>query len=228
VTTVAAFWKEHYAHVVTMGRPWLDSSNVRTQHQYFSVALEAAGDVAGNACLDIGCGHGQLAMTLQALGARTVTACDLMPTLVEANRRREPAIDWRQGDLLDPEFVAGLPVYDRVFVVEILQCVDIFRVLPGLWDRVSRGGRLIGTIANSHCPIVQRTVARYGGTYQAVDEQMLHDLARSLGDVELCAVRGLTFAPDQRIAPYALGPWNARLNSEPPPNRLNFVLLKSS
>jgi sugar transferase EpsL len=62
------FWSSYYGEVFEQQKPWLDYSNARVQAQTFGLA--AAGPVDGAACLDVGCGWGQLARALVALGAR--------------------------------------------------------------------------------------------------------------------------------------------------------------
>ncbi|WP_190134995.1 class I SAM-dependent DNA methyltransferase [Streptomyces longispororuber] len=64
---------------------------------------------------DLGCGPGHVAAHLTALGARTV-GVDLSPGMVAEARRRHPAVEFRQGDLLDlpaedGEFAAAVALY---------------------------------------------------------------------------------------------------------------------
>lgn len=77
-------------------------------------------DLTGKRVLDAGCGVGQISAELARRGAQ-VTAVDLSPNLLEVARDRVPAellgrIDFRAGDMLDPE----LGLFDHVVAMDSL------------------------------------------------------------------------------------------------------------
>lgn len=96
-------------------------------------------DLHGMRVLDAGCGTGASAFELAARGA-DVLAVDISPNLVELAAERVPAelagsIDFRVGDMLDPEFGR----FDAVIAMDSLihyQPSDCLRVLADLGDRV--------------------------------------------------------------------------------------------
>lgn len=220
------YWQTYYTDLAAHGQIWLDYSNPRVQLQTLSLCLEAAGDILGRGCADIGCGRGQLAMMLKALGASSVCGIDITRALVEQNRKRFSGVEWRHGDIADPAFVRTLPMFDRVFMVEVLQCVDAVETVPNIWKRVQRGGRLICMVPNQECPIIAQAVERYEGYYVGVDATSVKSLANTLEDLAVWAARGLTFRSDQRLAPYAAGEWTTDLDFPSPPNRFNVVFVK--
>jgi demethylmenaquinone methyltransferase/2-methoxy-6-polyprenyl-1,4-benzoquinol methylase len=57
----------------------------------------------GDRVLDACCGTGDLAVAARAAGG-AVTALDFSERMLERARRKEPAIDWRRGDLLELPF----------------------------------------------------------------------------------------------------------------------------
>mgnify|MGYP001829199968 FL=1 len=77
-------------------------------------------DLRGARVLDAGCGAGSASIELAARGA-CVTAVDISPSLLDVARRRTPEalweqIDYRSGDMLDPE----LGEFDAVFAMDSL------------------------------------------------------------------------------------------------------------
>jgi SAM-dependent methyltransferase len=218
-------WKGYFDAVVGRGTPWLDQSNAAVHAQLISVCIEAARELQDASCIDLGCGRGQLAGALQALGARHVTAVDFSPELIDENTRRWPEIDWRCGDAGDAAMIAQLPGADRVFVVELLQYVDARQVILSAWDRVQRGGRLVAVCPHAGCPIVRRVEARFEGRYQGLDVAGLEGLASRLPGLAKWSARGLSFAEDQEMVPYRLSPWGHDVPAEA--NRINFVLMRS-
>jgi SAM-dependent methyltransferase len=222
----SAFWLAYYTDLAVECGPALDLSNARVHAQSIALCLEAGGELDGRVCLDLGCGRGRLAAAAHALGAAAVTAVDQVPALVAENRAARPDLDWKVGDVTDRAFLAGLPRFDRVFLAEILQYVDATELVPLLWEHVGPGGRLVGMVPNADCPIVARTTERFGGHYQAIGAGDLAAIAARLRGLAGWGLRGLRFAGDQRIAPYAVDGWRAGPPDGAPPNRLNFVLLK--
>jgi len=221
------FWETHYRDLFARGPSWLDYSNEQVQLTTLGLCLDASGGVAGRDCLDLGCGRGQFAHLLSTAGAR-VTAVDLLEEVIAERRALMPDITWCAGNLLDSKFVEALGVFDRVFLLEVLQCVPWLEVLRVVWDHVSPGGRLVAMVPCGDCPIIQRVIARHAGVFSAPAQTELADALSNLGDTEYWRLRGLTFASDQALAPYVVSPWTDQPSWASPPNRLQFVVQKRS
>ena len=70
--------------------------------------LAAASAVrAGDRVLDAACGTGDLALADLRAGAGAVTGLDFSPRMLERARRKAPAIEWVEGDLLALRFEDG-------------------------------------------------------------------------------------------------------------------------
>lgn len=109
---------------------------------------DAAGVVAGQQALDLGCGPGALTQVLaERLGAGQVCACDPSPGFVAECARRCPGVDVRPGRAEDLPYEAAS--FDRVLAQLVLHFVgapgaaarELLRVLrPGgvaaacVWD----------------------------------------------------------------------------------------------
>jgi 2-polyprenyl-3-methyl-5-hydroxy-6-metoxy-1,4-benzoquinol methylase len=225
--TLRAFWEDHYRETFAQGNTWLDYSNERVQVQTFGLCIDASGGVAGRRCLDVGAGQGQFARSLLALDANVI-AVDLLADVIARHRDATPRIEWRAGNVLDPAFVADLPVCERVFLLEILQCVPWRDVLPAMWAKVAPGGRLVAVVPNGECPIVRRTIARYEGNYTAPSVSDLKATAGTLPGVDVWVYRGLHFQADQRRSPYDVTAWTSDVEWEVPPNRLQIVMQRVS
>lgn len=99
--------------------------------------------------LDAGCGTGRVAIELHRRG-RTVTGVDLDPRMLEAARRKAPALPWVEGDLADPALVL-----DHRFDVVVMAGNVLIFVAPGTEGAVVSnmarllvpGGRLIAGYA---------------------------------------------------------------------------------
>jgi SAM-dependent methyltransferase len=217
-------WRRYFDEFVGRGTPWLDQSNAAVHAQLISVCLEAAHELQGMNCIDLGCGRGQLACALVALGARHVTAVDFSAALIDENRRRCPEVDWRCGDVNDVAMIGRLPTADRIFVVELLQYVDARQLICSVWGRTDPAGRVVGVCPHAGSSIVRRVEARFRGRYRGLGVAELGELASRLPGLADWAARGLTFGDDQRIVPYRLGPWGHDVPSEA--NRINFVLMR--
>src|SRR4051794_26035733 len=122
------YWEAHYRSLFARGPTWLDYSNEQVQLTTFGLCLDASGAVAQRDCLDLGCGRGQFARLLATAGAR-VTAVDLLEEVLVERRALLAEITWRAGNLLDSAFVDALGLFDRVFLLEVLQCVPWLGVL---------------------------------------------------------------------------------------------------
>jgi len=221
------YWEAHYRSLFARGPTWLDYSNERVQLTTFGLCLDASGGLAQKDCLDPGCGRGQFARLLATAGAR-VTAVDLLEEVLAEQRALLPEITWRAGNLLDSEFVEALGVFDRVFLLEVLQCVPWRQLLAAAWDHVRPGGRLVAMVPCGDCPIVQRVIARHAGVFSAPTHAELSAALSQLPDNEDWRSRGLTFASDQSLAPYLVSSWTQEPDGASPPNRLQFVVQKRS
>ena len=103
-------------------------------------------DMTGLRVLDGGCGTGALAVAAAERGA-SVVGIDVSASLVDIARKRAPAgldIDWRVGDMLDPE----LGRFDHVIAMDSLihyQTRDIIAAVDTLRARTS--GAVVFTFA---------------------------------------------------------------------------------
>lgn len=85
----------------------VDWKSREAQEEAFAVL---ARDVVApeDSVLDVGCGLAHLAHWLRAQGHRGVyTGIDIAPLMVEAARRRDPELDVREVDLLEPDALEG-------------------------------------------------------------------------------------------------------------------------
>src|SRR5215471_19293268 len=119
------FWEPYLTNLHARKEPWLDYSNHRVQLQSIAAALGSAGDVLGRTCLDAGCGRGQLALSLQALGAGAVTGIDVNPATIEDLQKEYPSCRWRTGSISDPSTYVDLGLFDLEFALEVLQYVPL-------------------------------------------------------------------------------------------------------
>jgi SAM-dependent methyltransferase len=226
-STYKSFWNDYYSNFKGKDVPWLDYSNERVQSQTFALALEAAGPISGRRCLDVGCGNGQICLCLKALQAAEVTGIDFMAEFVEKNRKKNPAIRWVCGDLTDPNVYGILEEYDRIFMLEVLQCLSSHEeVITKLWGKIPSNGRFIAAVPNRDCPIVVKTTERMPGTYTPSSFSELRSIFTKLPALEWWAIRGLSFQADQQLLPYFPSPWTTEPRWAIIPNRLLFVLQK--
>ncbi len=107
------------------------------------------GDMTGLSLLDAGCGTGAVTVEMARRGAQ-VTAVDVAANLIDLARERAPAdpapgaIDFRVGDLLDPQHGA----FDHVLAMDSLihyPTPEILRVLAELGRRTR--GSIVFTFA---------------------------------------------------------------------------------
>ena len=220
-TDQQASWAEYYRKLHSAARnPWLDLSNEAVQAQTFAIAIEAAGAIEGRRCLDSGSGYGQLSTCLHGLRASEVVAVDIVAETINSCRDRFPDIRWECGSISDGPFVRSLGDFDIIFVIEVLQYVALESTVRTLWDQVRRGGRLVAVVPNRDNSIVQKTMARFAGTYLPPNPAELDAVVASLPEVELWAQRGMDFQQDQRLAPYVAHPLVSSGAMQDPANRL--------
>ncbi len=77
--------------------------------EWAPVTLEAAAVAPGQRLLDLACGTGIVARTAHrdSAGGVMVTGMDLNEAMLTVAARVEPAVDWRQGDVVDLPFDAA-------------------------------------------------------------------------------------------------------------------------
>lgn len=225
-TTRDTYWADYYAGVHRDSQAWLDYSNAAVQHQSLSLALESAGAVAGRTCLDVGSGRGQFSLMLRDLGG-SVTAIEIVPDTVARLGREHPDVRWLAGDAGNEASYAGIDACDLVFALEVLQYVPFAETVALLWSKVKPGGRLVGIIPNRECPIVAKPMARFGGRFMAMDAASIGKALGALPGLACWRLRGMSFALDQRIAPYEVSPWTDAGGWPTPPNRFQFVATRA-
>ena len=219
-------WVDYYHRIYANETTWLDYSNAHVQGQTFGIAIEAAGPLGGKRCLDIGCGRGQLSLAVAALQATEVVGVDIIAESINACRSRYPHVRWEVGSPEDPDFCQSIGQFDVIFIIELLQLVDWRKTLQILWDQISPGGRIVAIVPNKDNPIVQKTIARFAGSYVAPNPTELTELVAQFHNVECWAYRGMDFQQDQRIVPYVTSPWTSSLINDFASNRLVIVIQK--
>lgn len=229
---IEAFWRERYARIRLTAdgaaATWLDYSSdpqrgQKLQAQTFALVMEALGIVEGKRVLDAGCGWGRFTMALATLGALPV-GLDIMDSTLAALRDTHPTIEWITGNFLDPATLDKIGLFDRAVAIESFQCAGPpLASLEALWSVIAPGGRLVVITPNAQCPIVQKALAAMTGNLFAVGPDELVDTARRLPGLARYALRGLTFATDQWIAPYDASPWAQDAAEWPTANRLMLL-----
>jgi len=95
----------------------------------------------GNRVLDACCGTGDLAVAARAAGAGEVVGLDFSERMLERARRKEPAIEWARGDLLELPFPDGS--FDAATVgFGVRNLDDLERGLGELRRVLGPGGRV--------------------------------------------------------------------------------------
>jgi SAM-dependent methyltransferase len=234
-----AFWADYYRRLSEDGEPWLDYSNEDVQAQTFGIALAALGPVVERRCLDVGCGVGQLARALEAIGASQVVGIDVTAQFIERSRKKHSGVHWEVGTLSDPSFCASLGLFERISLVEVLQYVPVADTLRRAWEMLSPEGRLVAVVPNRACPLVGRAMARFPGQFLPPTPGELASIGKALcaGGTASWGLKGMSFAQDQTLSPYVASHWTrssdldgtARaLGLAVPPNRLVFAAIRSA
>ena len=221
------FWADYYEELSQRSEPWLDYSNDKVQAQTFGVVLSALGPAVGRRCLDVGCGFGQLARALDAIGAAHVTGIDVTPQFIERLRQRHPSLRWEVGTLDNAELCGRLGSFDLISLVEVLQYTPVEATLRQAWSMLSPGGRLVAVVPNRDCPIVGRATARFPGNYLPPTAAELASVGGGLEGSDGWGMQGMFFAQDQTLNPYAVSDWTRAPGFPTPPNRLAFLARKA-
>ena len=99
---------------------------------------------AGDRVLDACCGTGDLAIAARRAGAREVVGLDFSAAMLERARRKDAAVEWVQGDLLELPFADGS--FDAATVgFGVRNVADLKRGLAEL-ARVLRPGGCAGIL----------------------------------------------------------------------------------
>lgn len=220
-----AYWRRTFGDLHSQPHDHLDYATAEEQAFTFGACLLAAGAVAGLECLDAGCGKGGFARILHSLGARVV-GIDFVEATMEALRRSDPGIRWETGSAWDAATIAGLGLFDRVFAIEILQCVPPEPLFQTLWSAVASGGRLIGVAPNADNPFVRRLSAERPGLYSPLGTAPIIEHLRALPDVEDMGVMGFAWREDRNSVLYDLLPLTSAPKWDQPPKRLLFMARK--
>src|SRR5262245_33858198 len=113
-----------------------DQERVDIAQQHLLAFLKLP-DLAGKVFLDIGCGSGLHSLAAWRAGAREVISFDIDADSVQTTRQlrhwggNPPNWCVRQGSVLDPEFLAGLPPADIVYSWGVLHHTG------AMWDAVA-------------------------------------------------------------------------------------------
>jgi demethylmenaquinone methyltransferase/2-methoxy-6-polyprenyl-1,4-benzoquinol methylase len=95
----------------------------------------------GDRVLDAACGTGDLALAARGAGAAEVVGVDFSPRMLERARRKSPAIEWVQGDILELPFADAS--FDAATVgFGVRNVADLERGLRELRRVLRPGGRL--------------------------------------------------------------------------------------
>jgi len=226
----ATYWLDHYnKQHLQVGAEGvaksLDYSNERVQFQTYAHILEGVGVLREKTVLDVGCGWGNLSIMLYGCGA-AVTGIDIVPTTIRHLQEQYPFLSWMTVNLASRSDIDKLATFDCIVATEVLQHVDFQESVTALWTHVRPGGRLVASVPNSECPIVQRVATRYQGLWAPISSGQIRQIGEDLPDIERVLMRGLFFRQDQRFTPYSASDWDEVLQGKP--NRIVFALLRST
>jgi SAM-dependent methyltransferase len=220
------YWRRTFAGLHAQSHDYLDYATAEEQAFTFGACLLAAGAVAGLRCLDAGCGKGGFARMLHSAGAR-VAGIDFIDATMQALRRSDPGIRWESGSACDVDTITGLGLFDRVFAIEILQCVPPEPLFQSLWSAVAPNGRLIGVAPNADNPFVHRRSDERPGLYSPLGTMPIIERLRALPDVKDLGVMGFAWREDRSSVLYDLLPLTSTPQWKEPPKRLLFLAQKS-
>jgi SAM-dependent methyltransferase len=221
------YWRRTFAELHARPHDHLDYAAAEEQVFTFGACLVACSTVAGMACLDAGCGKGGFSRILAALGAGTVVGVDFIEPTIADLRRSHPDIRWESGNVCDREFLGQLGIFDRVFAIEVLQCVPAALAFETLWTAVGPNGRLIGVVPNGDNEFVQRRAHERPGLYDPLPTDALVGELRSLPALADYGLMGFSWRDDRSRVLYDLLPFTSTPIWHEPPKRVLFVARKS-
>jgi 2-polyprenyl-3-methyl-5-hydroxy-6-metoxy-1,4-benzoquinol methylase len=147
---------------------------------------------------------------------------DVVPETIPELQRRHPHLQWQVIDVLDESQMRQLGLFDVVVAMEVLQYVDFTTAMTNLWPHVAAGGRLIGFVPNSACPIAAKVRQRFDNMWLPLSEAEIGAVAAMLPGTADLRIKGLQFRTDQSFLPYETTDWSERVDGAP--NRLGFVI----
>ena len=163
---------------------------------------------------------------LHSLGARVV-GLDFIEATMQVLRQSDPGIRWESGSACDAATITGLGLFDRVFAIEILQCVPPQPLFRSLWSAVAAGGRLIGVAPNADNPFVRRLSNERQGLYSPLGTTAIIEHLRALPGVTDLGVMGFAWREDRSSVLYDLLPLTPTPQWKEPPKRLLFLAQRS-
>lgn len=224
------YWRKHYQHqhsqTNTVGlAKSVEYSNERVQLQIYAHIMEAVGTAYGKTIWDVGCGWGNSTLMLHACGGH-VTGVDLVPETMAELRQRYPFIAWEVVDIMDDSAMALHPSFDCVVATEVLEHVDFEPAMTSLWSHVLPGGRLVATVPNRECPILQKGLERWGNQQflAHISPAQIRRMGDTLSDVQDLRLKGFSFRDDQHFLPYTESDWETTVQGTP--NRIIFCLIR--
>jgi SAM-dependent methyltransferase len=220
-----AYWRRTFGDLHSQPHDHLDYATAEEQAFTFGACLLAAGAVAGLKCLDAGCGKGGFARILHSLGAGVV-GIDFIEATMQALRRSDPGIRWESGSACDAATIAALGLFDRVFAIEILQCVPPEPLFRSLWSAVAPDGWLIGVTPNADNPFVRRRSDERPGLYSPLGTSAIIEHLRALPEMEDMGVMGFAWREDRSSVLYDLLPLTSAPKWDQPPKRILFMARK--
>ena len=177
----------------------------------------------GDRALDVGCGSGATARAVASLGV-AVAAVDILPAMLVAASRRQPAPGTAPVWIVQADVAAGLPFadgcFDAAWSESVLALVDTRRAIADCVSTLRPGGRLVvneriwrpGT-SSGDAARINRLSRRCFGIPAATDEPLDH-----AGWTELLGSAGMTVTGHTRVDDVVpvrathlpLGEWFAR------------------
>lgn len=227
----AAYWRQHYQHqhrqIDTLGLARsVELTNEKFHMQIHAHVLEGVGTAFGKSILDVGCGWGNSTLALHAYGGN-VTGIDIVQETIHALRQKYPFISWEVIDLMDESAMSLLPQFDCVVATEVLEHVQFEPAMKSLWSHVLPRGRLVATVPNSECPILQNGLKRWNQPFLThISPAQIQQIAELLADVEELRIKGLSFRDDQHFLPYSESDWEETVQGTP--NRIIFSLIRDA
>lgn len=144
--------------------------------------MKSISDIEPDSTLDVGCGPGELLISLKSeRPSMTLTGVDFSPAVIAANRSAMPFAEFAVVDLAEPQTLED--VYDLVICSEVIEHLDNWRVgVRHLASMVRDGGHLLITCPTGRIYETERTFGH-------VEHPKPSDLISSATDHGLSLVR---------------------------------------